>query len=151
MAIASDFSVAVNGDIRHVANTNHYTVIEFHRWLGDLMDDAAASGDDVLDITDSTASERSTDNIITLKAPFNIDDTTAQFLYDGSIIQKAGDEIYDGLVVIAAAGMYLDIIQNGALATNFWTTATTLTRPTVSAIALCLRCVLPGRTLTGGA
>lgn len=122
MAIGTDFEVQVDGDIRHVANSNHYTVIEFHRWLGDLMDDAAASGDDVLDITDSTASERSTDNIITLKAPYNIDDTTAQYLYDGSIIQKGGDEIYDGLVVIAAAGMYLDVIQNGALATNFWTT-----------------------------
>lgn len=122
MPIASDFSVAVNGDIRHVSGASHYTVIEFHRWLGDLMDDAAATGDDILDITDATASERSTDNIITLKAPFNIDDTTAQFLYDGSIIQNSGDEIYDGIVVIAAAGMYLDIIQNGALATNFWTT-----------------------------
>ena len=123
MAIAADFSVAANGDIRHASGTTNYTVIQFHRWLGDLMDDAAAAGDDILDITDSTASERSTDNIITLKSPFNINDATSQFLYDGSIVQKGGDEIYDGLVVIAAAGMYLDVIQNGALATNFWTTA----------------------------
>lgn len=122
MPIAADFEVQADGDIRHVSGSAHYTVIELHRWLGDLMDDAAASGDDILDITDATASERSTDNIITLKSPFNIDDTAAQFLYDGSIIQKNGDEIYDGLVVIAAAGMYLDVIQNGALATNFWTT-----------------------------
>jgi hypothetical protein len=122
MTIDTDFEVQANGDIRHVANNDHYTVIELHRWLGGLMDDAAASGDDILDITDSTASERSTDNIVTLKAPFNIDDTTAQFLYDGSIIQDNGDTIYDGLVIIAAAGMYLDIIQNGTLATNFWTT-----------------------------
>jgi len=124
MAIGSDFEVQVDGDIRHVAGTTHYTVIDFHRWLGGLMDDAAASGDDVLDITDSTASERSTDNIITLKAPFNIDDDAAQYLYDGSIIQKGGDEIYDGLVVIAAAGMHLQIVQNGALISpNYWTTA----------------------------
>ena len=61
------------------------------------MDDAAASGDDILDITDATASERSTDNIITLKAPYNIDDTAAQHLYDGSIIQAGGDTIYDGI------------------------------------------------------
>ena len=26
MAIADDFTVTVSGDIRHVANTNHYTV-----------------------------------------------------------------------------------------------------------------------------
>jgi len=122
MPIAADFSVAVNGDIRHTSGSTNYTVIELHRWLGDLMDDAQASGNDLLDITDATASERSTDNIITLKAPYNIDDTAAQFLYDGSIIQKDGDEIYDGILVFAAAGAYLDIVQNGALATNFWTT-----------------------------
>ena len=124
MAIQDDFEVQVDGDIRHIgANTAHYTVIELHRWLGNLMDDAQASGDDFLDITDATASERATDNLITLKAPFNIDDTTAQYFYDGSIVQTNGDVIYDGIVVIAAAGMYLQVIQNGALATNFWTTA----------------------------
>lgn len=123
MPIASDFSVAANGDIRYTGTVDNYTVIELHRWLGDLMDDAQAAGDDILDITDSTASERSTDNIITLKSPFNIDDTAAEHLYDGSIIQNDGDDIYDGVLVFASAGAYLSIIQNGALVTpNFWTT-----------------------------
>lgn len=123
MAIGDDFEVQTDGDIRHIANSNRYTVIEFHRWLGDLMDDAAAAGNDILDITDATASERSTDNIITLKPPFNIDDDAAQYLYDGSIIQNNGDVIYDGLVVIANQGMPLEIIQNGAkISPNFWTT-----------------------------
>lgn len=122
MAIVDDFSVTTSGDIRHVSGATNYTVIAFHRWLGDLMDDALATGDDLLDITDATASERSTDNIITLKAPYNINDTTAQFLFDGSIIQDDGNTIYDGLLVLANAGMYLSIVQNGALATNFWTT-----------------------------
>lgn len=123
MAIGDDFSIAANGDIRHVAGSTNYTVIAFHRWLGDLMDDAAAAGNDILDITDATASERATDNLITLNSPYNIDDTAAQFLYDGSIVQDGGNTIYDGLVVIASAGMRLEIIQNGALISpNFWTT-----------------------------
>lgn len=123
MAIQDDFSVAANGDIRYTGTTANYTVIAFHRWLGDLMDDAVATGNDILDITDSTASERSTDNIITLLPPYNIDDTTAQHLFDGSIIQTNGDVIYDGVLVFAAPGMYLDVVQNGALVTpNFWTT-----------------------------
>lgn len=123
MAIGDDFSVAANGDIRHVSGSTNYTVIAFHRWLGDLMDDAAATGNDILDITDATASERATDNLITLNAPYNIDDTAAQFLYDGSIVQDNTNVIYDGLVVIANAGMRLEIIQNNALiAPNFWTT-----------------------------
>jgi hypothetical protein len=126
MAIADDFTVAANGDIRYAGTTNNYTVIQLHRWLGDLMDDAEASGNDILDITDSTASERSTDNIITLKYPYNINDATAQHLYDGSIIQSNtsgnnGEVIYDGILIFAGAGAYVDIIQNGALATNFWT------------------------------
>lgn len=70
MAIADDFSVAANGDIRYVGSGPAYTVIAFHRYLGLLMDDAQASGDDILDITDATASERSTDNLITLNSPY---------------------------------------------------------------------------------
>jgi hypothetical protein len=63
MAIADDFSVAVNGDIRHVSGSTTYTVLQFHRFLQDLADDAQASGNDLLDITSSTPS-RSTLRII---------------------------------------------------------------------------------------
>lgn len=123
MAIADDFSISSTGDIRYTGTTANYTVIALHRWLGDLMDDAAASGNDILDITDATASERSTDNIITLNSPFNIDDTASQHLYDGSIIQSNGDVIYDGILVFANAGAYLSVVQNGKIVTpNFWTT-----------------------------
>jgi len=124
MAIADDFSISAAGDIRYTGSgSTNYTVIALHRWLGDLMDDAVAAGNDLLDITDATASERSTDNIITLNTPYNIDDTAAQHLYDGSIIQNGGDTIYDGLLVIAAPGTPLQIIQNGAPAyPNFWDT-----------------------------
>jgi hypothetical protein len=124
MAIADDFSITAGGDIRYTgAGTTNYTVIAFHRWLGDLMDDAQAAGNDIIDITYATASERSTDNIITLSSPYNIDDVAAQHLYDGSIIQDAGATIYDGILVFATAGAYLQLLQNGAPAyPNFWTT-----------------------------
>lgn len=123
MPISSDFSVAANGDIRYTGTTANYPVIEFHRWLGDLMDDAQASGDDILDITDSTASERATDNYVTLLPPYNIDDTAAEHLYDGSIVQDSGNTIYDGLVVISGSGTPVEIVQDGALITpNFWGT-----------------------------
>lgn len=130
MAIADDFTVATNGDIRYVgaahgaAGAGYYTVIQFHRWLQDLADDAVASAtsSDYLDITSSTPSERSTDNIITLNSPYNIDQTASEHLYDGSIIQgSGGTDIWDGLVVIAAEGMDLQILQNGAIiASDFW-------------------------------
>jgi hypothetical protein len=106
MAIADDFSISSTGNIRYTGTGSNYTVIAFHRWLGDLMDDAQAAGNDILDITDATASERSTDNIITLNSPYNIDDIAAQHLYDGSIVQDSGNTIYDGILVFANAGSH---------------------------------------------
>ena len=104
MAIGDDFSVAVNGDIRHVANTNHYTVLELHRWLQDLADDPAAStgGNDLVDIVSDTPSERVTDQIITLLGSYNIDYDAAKYLYGGSITQASGDTVYSGLRVLGA-------------------------------------------------
>ena len=123
MAIAADISVASNGDIRYTGGAANYTVIELHRFLQDLADDAAAAGDDYMDITFPNPSARSTDNIITLLSPYNIDDTLAHHLYDGTIIQDNGDTKYDGIVVYANAGTYVSMIQNGAVVTpNFWTT-----------------------------
>ena len=124
MAIADDFSVSATGAIRYVGSGTTYTVIAFHRWLGDLMDDAQAAGNDLLDITDVDASQRATDNLVTLVNGYNIDDYTARFLYDGSIVQSGGDVIYDGIVCFAPANTYLQVIQNGAaISPNFWTTA----------------------------
>jgi len=114
MAFLDDFTIAANGDIRHDSGTSTYTVLEMHRALQDLADDAAASGDDLIDITSPTPSERSTDNIITLINGYNIDDTAAEYLYDGSITQDGGDVVYSGLVVVGslASTTTLKIVQN---------------------------------------
>lgn len=128
MAIADDISVATNGDIRHVSGTATYTVLELHRFLQDLADDAAAVSNDFVDITSLTPSDRSTDNIVTLLGSFNIDDTLAQFLYDGSISQASGATLYSGLKVLGAVNNVnteIQIIQDGALydgAAPFWGT-----------------------------
>jgi len=122
MAIGDDFTVNAAGDIRHGANTNHYTVLALHRWLQDLADDQQASGDDLIDITTFTPSERSTDNIIELKdhsgdggPTFNIDDDAAEYFYGGSIKQNNGDELYSGLKVLGAVNntnTQLKIVQD---------------------------------------
>lgn len=128
MAIQDDFEIQADGDIRHISGTTTYTVLELHRWLQDYADQAQASGDDFMDITTSTPSERSTDNIITLNAPFNIDDTAAQYLYDGSISQTnpvtSAEDIYAGLVVVGAVetGTELQVWQDEAILTSFWST-----------------------------
>jgi hypothetical protein len=117
MAIGDDFSIAANGDIRHVSGTATYRVLEMHVWLQSLADDKESSGNDFLAITDETPSERSTDNIITFINGFNIDDTAAEFLYDGSITQDGGDTIYYGLVVVGSTygTTTLQVVQDNAL------------------------------------
>jgi hypothetical protein len=104
------------------AGVNYVTVIELHRWLQGLADDASqVAADDYMDISRDTPSDRSTDNIITLINGYNIDDTTAEYIFGGSIIQDEGNIIYDGILVYANKGMDMQVIQNGAvIANDFW-------------------------------
>ena len=129
MAIGTDFAISAakaityTGTAHGVALAGYHSVIDFHRWLQDLADDAVASGDDLLDITNLTPSDRSTDNIITLINGYNINQEVSEHLFDGSIIQTGGDDVWDGLVVIAAEGMDLQIIQEGTTIVDpFWNT-----------------------------
>ena len=116
MAIGDDFSISTNGSIKHnEAETmerrefwdqlfeygfvDHdsetefgplpktHTVLEFHRWLQDLADDEYSESS-VIDITTETPSTRSTDNLITLHDPYYIDENTAKFLDDGTLVTQ---------------------------------------------------------------
>ena len=126
--VSADWTITrSNGNIRytgadHNGAATYATVIEFHRWLQDFADDASSSGDDELDITDENPSSRSTDNIIKLLGNYNIDDTAAEHLYDGSIIQGTGgtEEFYDGIVNFGNSDVQIQIIQNGAVITDDW-------------------------------
>ncbi len=127
MAIDTDFEIQNDKDIRYIgaahgaSGAGYYTVLELHRWLQDRADDASASSDDFMDITRDTPSDKSFDTIINLINSFNIDDTAAEHLYNGSIIQTSGDVIYDGVQIVAAAGVHTEIVQNGAIIANdFW-------------------------------
>lgn len=98
---------------------SYATVIEFHRWIQDLADDAMFSGDDEMDITIQTPTDRSTDNIITMINNWTITDAAAEHLYDGSIIQSGGDTIFDGIVNFGNA-QSIQILQDGARLTDDW-------------------------------
>jgi hypothetical protein len=128
--VSADWTIGATGDIRYigtdhgVGSPSYATVIELHRALQDFADDASSSGDDLLDITKLTPSERSTDNIITLINGYNIDDTAAEHLFDGSIVQDNGATIYDGIVNFGNAE-FLIIVQNGAILSDSWWNAYT--------------------------
>lgn len=113
-------TIAYTGDDHAGGSPSYATVIQFHRWLQDLADDAVAVGDDELDITNVDPSRRSTDNIITLINGYEIGDTEAEHLYDGSIIYSGGDEIYDGIVNFGNSDVQIQLIQNGAVLVDDW-------------------------------
>jgi hypothetical protein len=132
MPIAADFSITSTGDIRHVSGTTVYTVLELHAWLQDLADDAAASGNDLLDILAPNPSKldgprdaavASRLNLLTSGAvAFNIDDDAAQYINFGSIKQDGANVQYSGLKtiggIVAASPVY--VVQNGSKLTKFW-------------------------------
>ena len=122
----ADVSIDASGNIRWTgaATTNRHSVLEFIQWLMDKQDDEQAAGNDLLDITVDTPFDRSTDQIVTLNAPFNIDDTFATHLYDGSVTQDGGDTIYSGLQVLGPVetGTEYLIVQAGRVLPAFWGT-----------------------------
>lgn len=129
MAIGDDFSVAVNGDIRHIAGTTVYTALDLHQWLQDLADDASATGDDNVSILTANPSKldgpRSAIKpmLLNLLNGYNIDDNAAQYLNFGSIQQDGSNVLYTGLKsigspLVAASPMY--VVQNGSKLTKYW-------------------------------
>lgn len=113
------------GPAHGVASANYITVLELHRWLQDLADDASSVSDDFMDITRDTPTDKSFDTIINLINGYTLDTAYAtpanEYIYGGSIIQGGGTDIWDGIKVVANAGCYTDVVQNGARLTNdFW-------------------------------
>lgn len=130
MAIADDFSVALNGDIRHTSGTTVYSVLALHEWLQDKADDASVSvAGDNLSILSLNPSKldgpRSAIKpmLLNLLNGYNIDDTAAQYINFGSIQQDGTNVLYTGLKsigspLVANSPMY--VVQNGAKLTTYW-------------------------------
>ena len=130
MAISDDFTVAVNGDIRHVAGTTVWSVLALHQWLQDMADDAnVTNAGDNISILAANPSKldgpRSAIKPMALNLlnGFNIDDTAAQFFNFGSIQQNGVNDLYTGLKsigspLVAASPIY--VVQNGAKIPIFW-------------------------------
>jgi len=113
------------GDDHTGSAPSYATVIEFHRWLQSLADDAVAvpSSSDELDITNVDPSRRSTDNIITLINSYKLDVNAPEHLYDGSVIQGTigvDQIIWDGIVNFGNSDVQIQIIQNGEVLADDW-------------------------------
>jgi len=116
------------GEATQIAS--YATVIQFHRWIGALADDPAFVGDDEHDIIDQEATNRSTDNIITLKdytatsgVKYNVTAAEIEHLYDGSITQGTGptEERWDGIVNFGNQDVHIQVLQDGSIISDdYW-------------------------------
>lgn len=109
------------GDAHGGAAPSYATMIQLHRGLQDFADNETDASNDELSIVDQTPSDRGgADTNITLLNGFNIDQTASEHLFDGSLTQAGGDEIYDGVQVFGNSAS-IQVVQNGALLANdFW-------------------------------
>ena len=124
MTITTDFDIDKDtrvidyiGAFHGLTGAGYYSGITFHRHLGDLSDDASATPDDFMSIVFQVPSDRQgTDFIIQMQNGYTITQEAAEHLYDCSIIQNDGDDIWDGITCISATGtdFELRIMQNGA-------------------------------------
>ena len=81
------------GPAHGVTGANYVTVLELHRWLQDLADAEAISGDDYMSITIANPTDKKFDTIIQLINGFVLGTTTTpadEYIYGGTIIQGAG-------------------------------------------------------------
>lgn len=117
--------IAYIGDDHTGTAPSYATVIQFHRWLQSLADDAVAvpSSNDELDITNTDPSKRSTDNIITLINGYTLNAAAPEHLYDGSIIQGVvgvDQIIWDGIVNFGNSDVQIQLIQDGVVLSDDW-------------------------------
>lgn len=112
------------GDAHAGASPTYATGIELHDYTRSRADDLSSTGDDQIAIIDDTPTDRvGVDTIIEMKNGWTLTATALEHIYDCSIIQADGDDIYDGIVNFGDASS-IQILQNGARLTNdFWNEA----------------------------
>ena len=119
---ASDFSVDTSSNVRSIAGTGIYSVLELHQWLQDLADNSGPASDDNISILGLNPSElagkrnASRPAALTLLNGVNIDDATSQRFSFGSIEQGSGAVLYTGVNTIGSglAGRSHYVVQNGS-------------------------------------
>lgn len=128
--VRTDKSIRYIGGDHGTSTANYVTVLELHRWLMDIADDASVldhGADDFMDITTVYPSDKKFDTIITLVNGYTLDDAhttpASEFIYKGSIIQGSGgtETIYDGIKIVSTRGVKVNVIQDAAILTNdYW-------------------------------
>lgn len=118
--------IAGDGTVNGEVYERSYSPLNLHRFLSELQTRGAIAGDDDLSVIDPTASDRSTDQIITLLGSIAISDQVSQHMFGGSIEQASGGTLYSGLDVNVTTPNGLTqpvLIQDDSIITDYWSNA----------------------------
>jgi len=112
------------GDAHAGAAPTYSTGIELHRQMQDWADDPVDGGDDEIAIIDETPTDRAgADTNIVMLNSYTLTATAIEHIYDCSITQTGGADIYDGIQVFGNSTS-IQLIQDGARIVNdFWNEA----------------------------
>jgi hypothetical protein len=133
-AISTAKVISYTGAAHGASGAGYYPVIDLHRHLMDLADDAAWTGNDIMDIIkDSPSDRQGIDNIIALTNGYTITQEAVEHLFDGSIIMNDGADIWDSIVILSGTDTDLEvrIIQDGAVISSALTTGNSFWNNTV--------------------
>jgi len=126
MAIADDISVTLAGVFDWTGDeATTYTVEEFHRdYIAVHADDAQARGDDLIDITFITPSDKKTAQIVELQGIYSITDSLAKHLYGGSVSFSSGNTLFSGYQLFGPVfgGTEPMITQDDKVLPSYWGT-----------------------------
>ena len=129
MAIGDDFSINSAHEVRHESGTTVYSMLDLHKWVQELADDALFTGNDELDILSNNPSKldgpRSSIKpmLLNLLNDFNIDADAAKYFNFGSLQQDGADELYTGVKSIGSPlvpGSPIYLVQDGNKLVTFW-------------------------------
>lgn len=138
------------GNAHAGASPSYSTGIEFHRQVQDWADDPVDGGDDEIAIIDETPTDRAgADTNIVMLNGYTITATGLEHIYDCSITQTDGDDIYDGIQCFGNSDS-IQLIQDGALLVNdFWNEAKMIAATSDAASSTSHRFLI--QTRSGGA
>lgn len=121
VSISSSKVIDYIGPAHGMEGAEYYSVYGAHIFLQGLAWQGQASGDDLIDISRQNPSSKQYYTIISIINGYTMTDTLIEHLYEGSIIQNDGDDIWDGIKNNGTPGVHIEILQNGALIANdFW-------------------------------
>jgi hypothetical protein len=153
MAIEDDISVDINGLFDWTGDeATTYTVEDFHlNYIAPFAAQAQATGDDLIDITFTTPSDKKTSQIVELQTGYTITDALARHLYGGSIQQDGLNTLFSGYQLFGPVNTGTEpmITQDDKVLPAYWGTGINAVAATNVVMQILIKSRVDGADIDG--